>query len=163
MHRQIEPRDIQPIAERVAALASHRQGTEAKPWFRLIEPDVVMSRLLSNPLVWIVNETYLVSIEVGSPWYTSKRLVEEQLVMKLYPDGPGSFADAVNFLKSAQQWVDAKGVGVGTALTLDDAALAAKYEAHGFVQVATTLFYTGQPTEDPHGKPIRGQVREEGS
>lgn len=162
MHRQLEPRDVEPLARCVAEVSAQRQACAAKPWFKFINPDVVLTRLLTNPLVWIINETYLVSLEVGSPWYTDKRLVEEQLVVKLYPEGPGSFAEVTEFLKAVPEWVGAEGTGVGTALTEYDAPLVQKYTEAGFVPVATTLFYAGPTTENPNGRTIRRGQGEEG-
>ena len=49
----------------------------------------------------IVNETYLLIFSEISPWYFGdKRVLEEQLIAKIYPDGKGKFSDVLVFLAS---------------------------------------------------------------
>ena len=79
----------------------------------------------------IVDDVYLVAWEVGTPWYSYHKVLNELLVLRL---GNGSSFQAVaDFLDDLADEHDVALTTVGGALTRLPKALARLYSRHGYV------------------------------
>lgn len=66
---------------------------------------------------YIVNEKYLVVYDHYKLWYApSKDVVEEKIVLSIYPDGKGSMFDVVRFLIEQKNYLEASHVVIGDFL-----------------------------------------------
>lgn len=86
----------------------------------------------------ILDEAFLVAYDVGSPWYSDRVFLREQLVLRI---GEGSSFSAVcDLLDDLAEQHGANDILVGGALAKHPRALERMYKAHGYeVQAAPSL------------------------
>lgn len=89
----------------------------------------------------IINDTYLLCVQITSPWFASEdtRTVSEMLVLRVYPAGPGKFQDIPRALCLLAEVEGAGDIVVGTALATSNRALARMYLREGFTQSGVEL------------------------
>ncbi len=105
-------------------------GSKAKPWFKHIDKNKVVA-LLCNAS-FIINETYLVVISEIVPWYfKDQRVLEEQLIVKLYNNG-GKFSDVLDFLKQEAKARNCVAVFTGSMLAIQHKSLTKLYTSQGY-------------------------------
>lgn len=105
-------------------------GSKAKSWFKYIDKDYVVSVLCNTS--FIINETYLVVISEIVPWYfKDKKVLEEQLIVKLYNNG-GKFTDVLEFLKIEAKARGCVAVFAGSMLAIQYKALTKLYMSQGY-------------------------------
>lgn len=133
-YRPIKDEDEGAVRKAAYSLVS------SKRWAETIDPYVVLASIMTGAIpAVIVNETYLVVYVVGSPWYTYKRVLEEQVVIRIYP-GPGILNEVVTALEDIAAKSNCIGVSVGTALADNDVALCRLYERRGFQTECISLY-----------------------
>lgn len=86
----------------------------------------------------IVADTYWLLYAVGKPWYSTKPILSEELLWRLYENGPGRFADVIEALDALAEQHGAYGISTGTALAGKDSALSRMYERQGGYRPVTT-------------------------
>jgi len=138
-YRKITEEDcviLYPIID--SAIRKHKLRG-GKGWFKYLDLDAVMQGLYVNE-TYIVDDTYLVSYLVGTPWYADDSItyLEEKLVLRISDEG-SSFSVVPAFLEDRRQAHGAVLVGVGTAFALSDRAMSKVYNNHGFHQEAVSL------------------------
>ena len=105
-------------------------GSKAKPWFKYIDKNKVIP-LLCNAS-FIINETYLVVMSEIVPWYfKDQRVLEEQLIVKLYNNG-GKFTDVLEFLKIEAKARGCVAVFAGSMLAIQFQSLGRLYKSQGY-------------------------------
>jgi len=139
--RPIQDKDQEPIRkaayDTLAKLGHHKQ------WFRSIDPEAALRTIYSGKYyTYIVEETYLVMADCGSAWFAGEgdKILAEMLVLKVYPQGPGKFSDIPRALTALARAVGARAVCVGTALAVNNRALARMYTREGFEPSAVELY-----------------------
>jgi len=139
--RLIQIRDREPIRKAVYDTVA-RVGNQ-KQWFRTIDPEAVLRTIYSGEYyVYIVEDTYLVMADCGSAWFADEgdKTLAEMLVLKVYPQGPGKFSDIPRALTALARAVGARAICVGTALAVNNRALARLYTREGFEASAVELY-----------------------
>lgn len=123
--RRVNASDIEAI--RHAVLEAHSKGIKVKRWLKDVDIPTVMSLLLTNPDVAIINDQYILYAEAAIPWYGQTPIVAEHMVLRIYPgdDDIGCVVDALYGMAVA---VKAKRIVVGTALSPRDNILARAYQ-----------------------------------
>lgn len=118
------------------AKIAHRTN---KVWFEYVDLDHVLSTILTGAMpAAIVDDSYLVMYDHGTPWYNPNiTVLEEVMVIKIAPGG--SFDNVVAFLQSQGRLHHASFVSVGTALAMQDDTLAGVYQRYGFQTSAHQL------------------------
>jgi len=117
----------------------------SKQWFASIDLTKALQEIFSGKyLVYIVEETYLVMADLGTAWFAAEdhKVLAEMLVLRVYPHGPGKFHDIPRALAALGRAVGARAIVVGTALAVNNRALARMYTREGFEPSATELYKT---------------------
>jgi hypothetical protein len=109
-----------------------------KKWFDNIDVDQGLEFIFSHENAYVIDEAFLLVYEIGSPWYNNNvTYLSELTVIRIGPGG--SLATVVAFMDAKAKEAGAKLVGVGTALSRTDAALASEYIKLGFRPETTLL------------------------
>lgn len=105
-------------------------GSKTKSWFKYVDRDSVISILCNAS--FIINETYLVVISEIVPWYfKDQRVLEEQLIVKLY-NNEGKFSDVLDFLKQEAKARNCVAVFAGSMLAIQFQSLGRLYKSQGY-------------------------------
>lgn len=130
-------REDHPLIDYLVTRRLKRVGNQpGKLMWKHIDKPTVLDFLYTQDTVWIV-DGILIAYAIVEPWYATTTMLQELLVLRLYPTG--DFSVVPEFLNSKAREAGARLCGVGTALTRNDAALASIYEKHGFERGAITL------------------------
>jgi len=139
--RAIQDKDREHI--RKALYDAVAKAGNRKQWFRTINLEVALQAIFSGKYyVFIVEETYLIMADCGSAWYADEgdKALVEMLVLKVYPQGPGKFNDVTRAFTALARVVGARAICVGTALAVNNRALARMYIREGFEASAVELY-----------------------
>lgn len=136
-YRKVERKDASAIVLAVHDIIERVQERGSKVWTKFIEADEVLDYISETDYAYIVEDTFLVIYEIGSPWYTTARFLNEKLVLALKPGG--NFTDVTDFLEERRRAEDAVLTVVGTALAISDRALVRLYSREGFTGEVITL------------------------
>lgn len=136
MHVKKFPFSAADAARIESALRTYHAKIEhriTKVWFKFVDVDHVLTLITSGEAnAFIVDNSYLVVVDVGIPWYSkSVILVEEQMVLKLL-DGGAPFTSVTDFLHLVGEQHKAAAMVAGTALAPVDEAVARLYQRQGF-------------------------------
>lgn len=113
-------------------LRKMRGWGNSKSWFKFIDIDTCMESLYDADHAYIVDDAFLVVFDLSTPWYAKDEVfMQERIVLRLLP-GQGDFSAVPAFLERKAVEAGVVLVGVGTALTRTDAALASIYSSYGF-------------------------------
>ena len=140
--RQVEPRDYPAID---AAIAKPFWGGERKDWLSHPDPEKVKQTLKGktdkNSL--IIEETYLVVLNVGVPWFAepSAAVLQELLVLRLYPEGKASFYCVPKALKQIAKTWRFVGIAAGAALSDRPETILKLYQRAGFNLQAPSVYW----------------------
>jgi len=105
-------------------------GSKAKSWFKYIDEEKVLELLCNSS--FIINETYLVVMSEIQPWYFKEhKVLEEQLIVKLYNNG-GKFTDVLEFLKIEAKARGCVAVFAGSMLATQFQSLGRLYKSQGY-------------------------------
>lgn len=105
--------------------------------YQHLDVEEALRFLFGSANAYIVADTYLVVYQVGTPWFTNKVFLSEQLVLKL--GGNATFAVVTEFLTRHGREAGAVLAEAGTALARSDAALASLYQDGGFTPACIAL------------------------
>lgn len=109
-----------------------------KSWFKEMNYEVILSNIFNGSLnVVIIEETYLFIFDVSKPWFSDNVMLNELFLLNI--GGDAKFSDAVEGMRSIAKAFDASSISVGTALTINDEALARLYKRNGFDVACTQL------------------------
>lgn len=113
MYRPIEERDRDSIraALEKALKVIRRRG---KLYLNNEDWDVGMEYIMSTPTACIFREQYLVMASLGSNWFSTATILQEELVLRVYP-GDAQYSDVVTFLETLAKDNNATAVVIGTA------------------------------------------------
>lgn len=104
---------------------------------QIAEPDVAFENLVEGTAeVWFVGG-FLVAYGVSTPWYSSRQILHELLVVRVGPGG--TLHGVAQFLRRKAREAGAYTVAVGTAFAKSDRALSRLYQAEGFKPEAVLL------------------------
>lgn len=87
----------------------------------------------SGPQAWLV-DGFLVLATIGSPWHSSKPMVIEDMIMKVFPGGDVRYA--VEFLSDIAKW---HGIEVIVSGDTQIGYMTPFYEGDGFRKLGTQL------------------------
>lgn len=135
MYRELTDADFDRLIERFDELPAHSEKL-GKSWLRDIDREQVLHSILAGAVQARIVHGYLVLFTVGSPWYSTVSVLEECLVLRLYPGG--TLRDVAAFLELEAEANGCVRVCVGTALA-NDRAIARVYNSAGFYEEARTL------------------------
>ena len=140
--RQVDPRDFPAID---AAISKPFWGGVRKNWLSHPDPEKVEQTLKGktdkNSL--IIEETYLVVLNVGVPWFAkpSAEVLQELLVLRLYPEGKASFYCVPKALKQiAKKW-GFVGIAAGAALSDRPETILKLYQRAGFNLQSPSVYW----------------------
>lgn len=146
--REVFSADLPLIRQHLVRL--HESGHKA--WMGFANPEDTLDgiRLLASQSgAWIVDDTYLVLIDSGSPWYNPNvSVLEELMVLALVPGG--DFRSVTKFLDQVAAARGCDFISSGTALATSDRALSRLYMRSGYTVAGTML--TKLCKEVPNGK-----------
>lgn len=109
-------------------------------WYRAVDTALVAERIRNGSVRhFLVDETYVLVYDVGSPWYSWETMIEEMLVVRL-ATGTGTIDGVVSVLVALAAVHGAQGIVVGNSLARYPRALERLYTRHGF-QASGTTFY----------------------
>lgn len=141
-YREADGGDKIAAFERAGAIFSKLERS-TKAAHKLLSPDDAINFLFDGPGVntYIVDETYIVSYVMVSPWSfrPGAQVVQELLIGRLYDNG-GDFSNVLDFLTQEARTFQCVGVIVGSGLTKDDRAFARVLSAHGFTPLSWEHF-----------------------
>jgi len=126
--RQVSPSD----AERICYKLQEAMDKIDDPYLKKkCTAEYVTEQVVSGNMdAVILDDTYLVCYQVGSPWYSTKVFLTEQLVLKI---GTGSnFSSVCDLLDDMQEFFGTDEIVVGGGLSSRPDLLAAKYEENGY-------------------------------
>lgn len=136
MHVKKFPFTAADTARVEAALRTYHDKIKhriTKVWFKFVDVDHVLTLITSGEAnAFIVDNSYLVVVDVGTPWYSRTAIiVEEQMVLRL-DGGAAPFTSVTEFLQRVSDQHSADLTVVGTALAPVDEAVARLYQRQGF-------------------------------
>lgn len=111
-----------------------------KDWYQHVDVSRVLTSILSGEKPSAIVDGYLVVYDIGSTWYSDKLMLEEVMVLCVYPGG--DFKNVPRYLEAKARECGCAFVAVGTALARTDAALVAMYESAGYQTAAVQLTKT---------------------
>lgn len=111
-----------------------------KPWYKHVDLRRVLTSILEGDSMSALVDGFLVIYDVGVPWYSPERMLEEVMVLRVYPGG--DFFNVPKFLEAKAKVHGCTMVSVGTALARSDAALIKLYEQAGYNVAAVQLTKT---------------------
>jgi hypothetical protein len=139
LERKVLPSDYTLIRNACEKVLKKVKRRKAKLWFQYVDIEATVDFILKNANSYILDESYLVVYAIGTPWYAKPdvKMLEEMFVLKL--ENAHTFPSIPAFLERKGAEAGVSLVGVGTALTRYDDALASMYEASGFQREAIML------------------------
>lgn len=111
-----------------------------KPWYKHVDLRRVLTSILGGDSMSALVDGYLVVYDIGETWYSPHKVLEEVMVIRIYPGG--DFLQVPKFLESKAKAHGCAMVCVGTALARSDAALIKIYERSGYQVAAVQLTKT---------------------
>lgn len=123
-----------------AALRTYHEKINSrgkKPWYKHVDLRRVLTSILGGDSLSALVDGYLVVYDIGETWYSQHRILEEVMVIRVYPGG--SFPNVPKFLESKAKAHGCAMVSVGTALARSDPALVKLYEQAGYQVAAVQL------------------------
>lgn len=102
-----------------------------KPFCRAMDPHKAAHYLAhEHEHSYIVDETFLVCYQIGTPWFSNEQMLGEMSVLRLAAGG--SFSMVTDFLKAEAKRHSCKWVLTGTLLSNCDELLSRLYTMKGF-------------------------------
>lgn len=130
--------DIYDIKSRVKEVVANCHKNNKKSWVKYIDADTVIEHIIEHEHSYIVEESFLVLYDVGTPWFAKDELfLNDKLALRIRPGA--DFSAVPKFLVDRAKAAGAVIAGAGTSLSDNDKALAAKYEDEGFAIEAFVL------------------------
>lgn len=109
-------------------------------WYRAVDTALVAERIRNGSVRHLlIDETYVLVYDVGSPWYSREVMIEEMLVVRL-ATGTGTIDGVVSVLVALAAVHGAQGIAAGNSLARYPRALERLYTRRGF-QASGTTFY----------------------
>ncbi len=137
--RKLDPTDYDLIRTVLTAMVDRLKRTGRKAVHGYLDVQSAMDWLAEHDNVYIINESYLVAYDIGTPWYAAEDVsfLQECLVLAIAISG--DFTAIPVFLERKAREAGAVLVLAGTALANSDNALASLYHPAGYVQQSLTL------------------------
>ncbi len=135
--RKLDLSDYSLVEARLKHLIDELETKGNKSMHQGLSLQEALEGVFSSDHAYIVG-SYLVLYDIGSPWYSPKTYLVEQLVLNLSPTR-ADFSVVAKFLEQAGREAGVDAVVVGTALARSDRALARLYQLSGFKVEALTL------------------------
>lgn len=127
--RSVNDKDIHAI-ERAFMDGVHALSG-LKPFSKAMDPFRAAYYLVfEHDNSYIVDETFLVCYQIGTPWFSNEQMLGEMTVLRLAPGG--SFSAVTDFLKAEAKRHSCKWVLTGTLLSNCDEVLSRLYTMKGF-------------------------------
>lgn len=127
--RSVKPEDYGPIHLAFTRGVHDLQGH--KPFSKAMDPSKAAFHLVfDHPHSYIIDETFLVCYQIGTPWFSNERMLGEMSVLRL--GAGGSFSKVTDFLKAEAKRHSCKWVLTGTLLSNCDELLSRLYTMKGF-------------------------------
>lgn len=129
--RQLDPKD----AERICSKLQEAIDSIVDPYLaRKCTAEYATARVIAGDVDSVVlDDTYLVCYTIGSPWYSDKVILMEQLVLKI--GSGGKFSDVCDLFDDMQDYYGADEILVSGGLSSRPDLLAQKYEENGFTKL----------------------------
>lgn len=122
------------------AISSALQTAETLPWTEHVDVFYAFAQVLQGRLnAVVVEDTYVLVYNLGSPWYSPATFLEECLVLRVY-DGDADFSAVTQALEGLAKHHGAKAIASATALAKSDRALSRMYQRAGFIPIGTRLY-----------------------
>lgn len=137
--RQTDQRDYPAIEK---AMAGKFWNQVNKQWLRLVDP-VKAEKVLKNQTnidSLIIDETFLLLVSVGKPWYADSEILQELLTLKLYPLGSGSALNIPKALEEIGRSVGVKGLAAGFVMAAKPEPLTKLYCRNGFEEQSCSVY-----------------------
>lgn len=132
-----ESRDISAALRTYHSKISTRSN---KDWYQHVDVGRVLTSILNGDNEAALVDGFLVVYNVGTTWYSDQRMLEEIMVLRVYPGG--DFYNVPKYLEAKAKEHGCAMVAVGTALARSDPALVKMYEKAGYHVAAVQLTKT---------------------
>ena len=127
--RSVEHKDFKVILDAFTDGVSALNGL--KPFSKAMDPAKAAYYLVfEHSHSYIVDETFLVCYQIGTPWFSSDPMLGEMTVLRLAVGG--RFSAVTDFLKAEAKRHSCKWVLTGTLLSSCDEVLSRLYTMKGF-------------------------------
>lgn len=124
------PEDWPAIEARLRRMLVRNPNNQMK----LVDEDHALSMARLMPSV--VNDGYFILYDVGSPWYTRKRVLIEELILRIGPTEAGA-RGAVRCLETLAREQGCLAIASGDTQV---GAMVPHYLAEGFIPLGTQMF-----------------------
>lgn len=120
-------------------------ATGTKSWMRNADVDAAIEYIRASvegveltPSRCAVVGGVFVMYAVGRPWWASRPVLAEELMLRIEPGA--NIVPALAFLERTAQLLDCAGVVLGTSISTNDPALTRLYGRFGYVESANVLY-----------------------
>lgn len=128
--RQLTPEDWKQVARYIKSSKWNKRNNF---WKSIVDTEVALNNLKESPST-IVAEQFFVSFFFYLPWFSQKKMLQEQCIWSIYP-GTATIADVFKELEQIAFTTDSAGVCTGS-LIANDEAMRRLYNRHGYTQVS---------------------------
>ena len=120
----------------LAALSDLKASSKSVPAY-LIEPNYALTTLLYKPNAFVVNGRWFIVYDVGTPWFSDKRVLQEVMVLRIAPGG--RFSEVTDFLEAEAKAWQCEAIMAGTFFSTNDRLCSALYQRQGLEQAAIAM------------------------
>lgn len=138
--RSVEEADKPFIIQKIKDEHFNAMTTGTKNWLTNLsyeDVDIFLDKFDSFQSL-IINETYLVIYDVGELWWSDKKVLAENMILRIY-NGQAKFSDIMKTLDVLAEINNCGYIDVGTALNKDMDRLNQKFIEHGYEPVQYNL------------------------
>lgn len=101
-------------AERM--IREHYRNNRDHPLVEQNSPDIVWGRIVSKELTAAIVGSYLLVYDIGYAWCSTKTVLHELLLIRIYDDTVTTFADAVEGMKQLAELNGCAGIMTGNGV-----------------------------------------------